>query len=193
MNAKVDPLVTLAEVLTVENLNEAWAQVKANAGASVVDGRTFEQTAGLFREHKEEILGRIREGRYRPEAVRAVDLPKANGGTRRLGIPTVATVSWTADQIMRRILPSGTAEEWRDPSGRVSLAEVGYDSSWVGRRIADIEEAIDARVALVTRLGDGLLPYPDLVLQDGDLLHIVAATDSLPRLSALLAAAWRPE
>ena len=89
MNAKVEPLVTLAEVLTVENLNEAWAQVKANAGASGVDGRTVEQTAGLIREHKEEILGRIREGRYRPEAVRAVDIPKANGGTRRLGIPTV--------------------------------------------------------------------------------------------------------
>lgn len=89
MNAKEEPLVTLADVLTVENLNEAWAQVRANAGAAGVDGRTVEQTAGLIREHKQEILGRIREGRYRPEAVRAVDIPKANGGTRRLGIPTV--------------------------------------------------------------------------------------------------------
>ena len=88
MNAKAEPLVTMAEVLTVENLNEAWAQVKANAGSAGVDGLTVEQTAGLIREHKEEILGRIRAGRYRPEAVRAVDIPEANGGTRRLGIPT---------------------------------------------------------------------------------------------------------
>jgi len=76
-------------VLEAENLNEAWAQVKANAGAAGVDGRTVGQTAELIREHKEELLAELRSGRYRPEAVKAVDIPKANGGVRRLGIPTV--------------------------------------------------------------------------------------------------------
>jgi RNA-directed DNA polymerase len=89
MSAEEAPTVTLEDVLTAQNLNAAWAQVKANAGAAGVDGRTVEQTGALIREHKEELLASIRAGRYRPEAVRAVDIPKANGGVRRLGIPTV--------------------------------------------------------------------------------------------------------
>ncbi len=89
MNASETPAVTLEDVLRAENLNEAWARVKANAGAAGVDGRTVDQTAGLLREHKDELLERILSGRYQPEAVKAVDIPKANGGVRRLGIPTV--------------------------------------------------------------------------------------------------------
>jgi group II intron reverse transcriptase/maturase len=89
MNASETPAVTLEDVLRAENLNEAWARVKANAGAAGVDGRTVDQTAGLLKEHQGPLLERIRSGRYRPEAVKAVDIPKANGGVRRLGIPTV--------------------------------------------------------------------------------------------------------
>lgn len=89
MSAEEKPPLTLEDVLTAENLNEAWAQVKANAGAAGVDGRTVEQTAELIREHKEELLAELLSGRYRPEAVKAVDIPKANGGVRRLGMPTV--------------------------------------------------------------------------------------------------------
>lgn len=89
MNASETPAVTLKGVLQAENLNEAWARVKANAGAAGVDGRTVDQTAVLLKEHQEALLERIRSGRYRPEAVKAVDIPKANGGVRRLGIPTV--------------------------------------------------------------------------------------------------------
>lgn len=89
MNASETPAVTLEDVLLAENLNEAWARVKANAGAAGVDGRTVAQTAELLREHKDERLERILSGRYRPEAVKAVDIPKANGGVRRLGLPTV--------------------------------------------------------------------------------------------------------
>jgi RNA-directed DNA polymerase len=89
MSANETPAVTLENVLQVENLNEAWAKVEANAGAAGVDGRTVAQTAELLREHREELLQRILSGRYRPEAVKAVDIPKANGGVRRLGIPTV--------------------------------------------------------------------------------------------------------
>ena len=117
----------------------AFAAVSSGDNSNIVAARVARETYGVGT-----VVARIYD-------------PRRAAVYQRLGIPTVATVSWTTDQIMRRILPSGTAEEWRDPSGRVSLAEVGYDSSWVGRRIADIEEAIDARVALVTRLGAGLL------------------------------------
>lgn len=89
MSAEERPPVTLEDVLAAENLNAAWAKVKANAGAAGVDGRTAAETAALIREHKERLLSELLAGRYRPEAVKAVDIPKANGGVRRLGVPTV--------------------------------------------------------------------------------------------------------
>lgn len=92
---------------------------------------------------------------------------------QRLGIPTVATVRWTADQMIRRLLPHGAEPEWRDPTGTVRLAEVPVDTAWVGHRIRRLEEASGARVAFLTRLGEGLLPGADTVLQDGDLVHVV--------------------
>lgn len=89
MTTNETPRGTMEEVLRAENLNEAWAKVRANAGAAGVDGRTVEQTAELLGRHKEKLLEWLRAGKYRPEAVKAVDIPKANGGVRRLGIPTV--------------------------------------------------------------------------------------------------------
>lgn len=87
MSAAAKPAVPLADVLAVENLNAARAQVKASAGAAGVDGRSVEQTAVLIRGHREELLAERLSGRYRPEAVKAVDIPKANGGVRRQGTP----------------------------------------------------------------------------------------------------------
>ncbi|MDX6261137.1 MAG: trk/ktr system potassium uptake protein [Kribbellaceae bacterium] len=92
---------------------------------------------------------------------------------QRLGIPTVGTVRWTVDQMIRRLLPSGSEPEWRDPSGTVRLAEVYVNSGWVGRLAADIEKATGAKVAFLTRLGEGFMPKPDTVIQEGDLVHVV--------------------
>jgi RNA-directed DNA polymerase len=89
MSAGERPLVTLEDVLAAENLRAAWAQVKANAGAAGVDGRSVAQSAEMLKTDKEEILARLRAGRYRPAAVKAVEIAKADGGRRRLGIPTV--------------------------------------------------------------------------------------------------------
>ncbi|MGH3342871.1 MAG: TrkA C-terminal domain-containing protein, partial [Carbonactinosporaceae bacterium] len=92
---------------------------------------------------------------------------------QRLGIPTVATVRWTADQMRRRLLPQGSEPEWRDPSGTVQLAEVHVDNAWIGHRATRLEEESGARVAFITRLGEALLPDADTVLQEGDLVHVV--------------------
>ena len=92
---------------------------------------------------------------------------------QRLGIPTVGTVRWTADQMLRRLLPQGSVPEHTDPSGHVVIADVPINPSWVGRRVTELETTSEARVAYLTRLGDGILPGVDTVYQDGDLVHII--------------------
>ena len=92
---------------------------------------------------------------------------------QRLGIPTVATVLWTSDQILRRLLPEGSRSEWRDASGIIQLCEMHVDSSWYGNPVARIENITPARVAFITRLGEGLVPDEHTVLQDGDLVHVI--------------------
>ena len=98
---------------------------------------------------------------------------------QRLGIPTVATVKWTSDQMLRRLLPQGHVPEFTDPSGKVVIAEMPVARAWVGRRVSEIEHAVHGRLAYLTRLGDGLLPGPDTVYQEGDLLHIALAREDL--------------
>jgi trk system potassium uptake protein TrkA len=92
---------------------------------------------------------------------------------QRLGIPTVATVRWTADQMLRRLLPAGSTELWRDPSGQVAMVEVHTTPAWTGHRVVKLEEATGHRVAYLTRLGDAVLPAADTVLQDGDLVQVM--------------------
>ena len=81
--------ITLEAMLGRENLQAAWAAVRRNAGAPGVDGKTIEQTAEHLKEHWETIREKLLQGNYQPAAVRAVEIPKANGGRRKLGIPTV--------------------------------------------------------------------------------------------------------
>lgn len=107
---------------------------------------------------------------------------------QRLGIPTVATVRWTADQMIRRLLPSGAAFEYRDASGMLLIAEVHVHLGWVGRRISALDEATGARVAYLTRLGEGLIPGPETVYQEGDLVHVVLREAEAPRVESVLAA-----
>ncbi|MGV8979527.1 MAG: potassium channel family protein [Cellulomonas sp.] len=96
---------------------------------------------------------------------------------QRLGIPTVATVRWTADQVLRRLLPMGATEEHRDSSGHIALAQVDVHPGWVGRPMRALEEASGARVAYVTRYGDGVLPTPATVMQENDTVHVLLRTD----------------
>lgn len=108
---------------------------------------------------------------------------------QRLGIPTVATVRWTADRMLRRLLPVGAAPLFRDPSGKVVLAEVPVHAGWIGRRVDEIAAVANVRPAYLSRLGDGLVPDAMTVLQDGDLLHVITTEDDLPRVEQALDAA----
>lgn len=106
---------------------------------------------------------------------------------QRLGIPTVATVQWTVDHVMRRLLPVGALAEHTDPTGAVSLSEVLVHPAWVGTPLCDIEAATTTRVAYLTRLGQGIVPTPDTVLQEGDGVRLVHRTDEIDRVQAVLA------
>ena len=106
---------------------------------------------------------------------------------QRLGIPTVATVLWTTDQIMRRLLPQGSRSEWQDASGKVQLAEIALHRDWYGRHVSLIEQHTDARVAFVTRLGEGLIPNEHTVLQEGDVIHVMVEDKNLAATEASLA------
>ncbi|HEX6916454.1 MAG TPA: TrkA family potassium uptake protein, partial [Phycicoccus sp.] len=105
---------------------------------------------------------------------------------QRLGIPTVATVKWTSDQMLRRLLPQGHVPEHVDPSGKIIIAEMPVAPGWVGHRIRDIEDATGGRLAYLTRLGEGLLPAPDTVYQEGDLLHLALRRDDLAAAERVL-------
>lgn len=108
---------------------------------------------------------------------------------QRLGIPTVATVRWTSDQVLRRLLPMGATSEFRDASGRILLCEIDVHPGWVGRALHTLEEASGSRVAYVTRYGDGLLPTEATVLQEDDTVHVLVRADDLPAVERILTSA----
>jgi len=87
---------------------------------------------------------------------------------RRLGIPTVAPVPWTAAQIVSRLLPGGSDALFSDPSAGVALRRLPVHAGWVGARYADLQDATGARVAYLVRFGEPLLPDPDTLVQEGD-------------------------
>jgi trk system potassium uptake protein TrkA len=91
---------------------------------------------------------------------------------QRLGIPTVATVTWTIDQVRRRLLPDATTGEWADASGRLTLLDRDVPDGWGGRRLGDLEEPGQISLVAVTRAGIPRLDARELVGQDGDILHL---------------------
>ncbi len=105
----------------------------------------------------------------------------------RLGIPTVATVSWTIDQVRRRLVPGELESEWSDPTGTLSLVERELPERWAGKRLADVSVPGDMSVVAVTRAGVARLDFADLVGQDGDVLHVLVTDQALDRLKTRLA------
>ncbi len=147
---------------------EAFAAVSSGDNSNILAARVARETFGV-----ENVVARI----YDPGRAEVY---------QRLGIPTVATVLWTADQVLRRLLPQGASTEWRDASGAVRLAEVAVHPGWVGKRVRRIQDVTGARIAFLTRFGEAMLPSGDTVLQDGDLVHVVMYDRDLTKVEALL-------
>src|SRR3989454_6224390 len=79
----------MEEVCERENLKEAWRQVKGNKGSAGVDGITVNQLTDYLKQHWPAIREQLLSGTYEPKPVRRVEIPKPDGGVRKLGIPTV--------------------------------------------------------------------------------------------------------
>jgi trk system potassium uptake protein len=148
---------------------DAFAAVSSGDNSNIISARVVRETFGVQR-----VAARI----YDPRRAEVY---------QRLGIPTVATVRWTADQMLRTLLPDGAQSLWRDPSGRIVLAEVAYSEQWLGEKVKMLEQSVGARIAFISRLGRGVLPEPGTVLQEGDLLHVIAGEGDLERIAAALA------
>jgi trk system potassium uptake protein TrkA len=148
---------------------DAFAAVSSGDNSNIIAARVARETFGV-----DNVVARIYD------ANRAAVYQK-------LGIPTVATVRWTADQVIRRLIPEGLLSEWRDPSGKVALAEIAVSPEWVGTKVTKLEEATGSRVALLTRLGDGMLPDRSTVVQEGDLVHFTVEWSRIAEVTAICA------
>jgi trk system potassium uptake protein len=160
------------DVLTEAGIEQAgaFAAVSSGDNSNVIAARVARESFGVKR-----VVARI----YDPRRAEVY---------QRLGIPTVATVAWTADQMLRRLLPEGAESLWRDPTGAVVLAEIAYADGWLGQRVCDIELVARARIAYIARLGEALIPSATLVLQEGDVVHVIAEERRLDAIVAVLGA-----
>ena len=144
---------------------DGFAAVSSGDNSNVIAARVVRESFGVSR-----VVARI----YDPRRAEVY---------QRLGIPTVATVRWTADQMLRKLLPEGAQELWRDPTGSLVLAEVSYDDHWLGEKATVLEEAARTRIAFISRLGEAMMPGPSTVLQEGDVLHVIAEERDLDRIA----------
>ncbi len=158
------------DALAAAGIEEAGglAAVTNGDNSNIVSARIGRETYGV-----ERVVARI----YDPR--RAVIY-------QRLGIPTVPTVAWTTDQVLRRLFPDDTSQDWVDPTGRVCLVERDLPVTWVGRRLAPLEEPGRIRLAAVTRFGEAHVASQDLIGQENDILHLAVAVDALDDLQARL-------
>ncbi|MFS3129619.1 potassium channel family protein [Nocardioides sp. Bht2] len=134
---------------------DAFAAVSSGDNSNIIAARVARETFGISN-----VVARI----YDPGRAEVY---------QRLGITTVATVKWTADQVLRRLLPAGAEPTFRDPSGTIRLDQVSITESWIGHRTIDLQEQAQVRIAWIDRLGEGILPTRASVLQEGDIMHLV--------------------
>ncbi|HLU75339.1 MAG TPA: TrkA family potassium uptake protein [Nonomuraea sp.] len=160
------------DVLIEAGIESASAYVAVSSGdnSNIISARVARETFGV-----DNVVARI----YDPRRAEVY---------QRLGIPTVATVRWTADQILRRLLPEGTEPLWRDPTGTVVLAEVTVNPAWIGTRVVDLEERVRARAAFINRMGEAVVITGTTVVQEGDIVHMIAAERDMDRINRVLAA-----
>lgn len=149
--------------LVAAGIEEATALAAVTNGdnSNILVARVARETFGI-----ERVVARI----YDPRRAKIYE---------RLGIPTIATVEWATERVLQRVLPSRPNSDWIDASAKVLLIERPVPGPWAGKKVVDLDVLGHARIAAITRLGQGSVAGPDTVLQEGDVIHVVVSGDSI--------------
>jgi len=143
---------------------DAFAAVSNGDNSNIISARLARETFGVAR-----------------VAARIYDAKRAEV-YERLGIPTVATVRWTAERVMRQLVPEASVELWRDPTSTVAVLEAQLHSGWIGQPVRSLEAATGARVAYLMRFGKAQLPTASTIVQDGDGIFLLVTDDIAARV-----------
>ena len=146
----------------------ALAAVTSGDNSNIMSARVARETFSI-----ERVVARIYD-------------PRRAAIYQRLGIPTVATVSWTTDQVLRRLLPDAYEPDWVDGSGKVALVERELPANWAGRLLWGLNEPGRFILAAITRLGTAQIVDTATVGQEGDILHFTTDLDALDALQERL-------
>ncbi|MCO8270892.1 TrkA family potassium uptake protein [Actinoplanes sp. TRM 88003] len=152
---------------------DAFAAVSSGDNSNIISARLARETFGVSR-----VVARI----YDQKRAQVYE---------RLGIPTVATIRWAADRMVRHLVPEGTVEVFRDPTSVVSIVEAPLHRDWVGRTLKSLEERSGARVAYLMRFGMGTLGTPSTVIQDGDQVFMLVTDETVGDVLDVAAGATR--
>jgi trk system potassium uptake protein TrkA len=150
---------------------QAFAAVSSGDNSNIISARVARETFGIAR-----VVARIYDA-------------KRAAVYERLGIPTVATVPWSTDRLMRMLLPDGVASAWREPTGTVAILPLPVNEEWVGRPVRELEATTGCRVAFIVRFGTGVLPRPETFVQAEDTIYVAAVSGTVSDVTSAAAAA----
>jgi len=149
---------------------QAFAAVSSGDNSNIIAARVARETFGIAR-----VVARIYDA-------------KRAAVYERLGIPTVATVPWSTDRLMRMLLPDGVASAWREPTGTVAILPLPVHEEWVGRPVRELETVTGARVAFIVRFGTGVLPRAETYIQAEDTIYAAAVSGTVSDVTSAAAA-----
>ena len=172
-------------VAVVDRKSDAFFRLRDNFAGQTITGIGFDrdvlEQAGIKKasavaavtngDNSNILVARVARESFGIENVVArISDPKRAEIYERLGIATVATVKWTSDRILRRILPDLPAVEWTDPSSSVVLIERTLPDSLVGEKVLELEIK-GARISALRRLSAAVIPDLKTLVQHGDIAY----------------------
>lgn len=159
------------DVLTKAGIKDAagFAAVSSGDNSNIISARVVRETFGVSN-----VVARI----YDPERAAIYE---------RFGVPTVPTVSWTTDQVLRRLIPLPARVELHNSTAKLSVYHVQLGEVWLGSSVGALEDAAPARVAFLVRGGEGVIPRWDTVFQEGDEVRLVAHPQDITTVEKILA------
>jgi trk system potassium uptake protein TrkA len=146
----------------------AVAAVTSGDNSNILIARVARETFGV-----EHVVARIYD-------------PRRASIYERLGIATVASVTWTSARVLRHLLATESTPDWIDPSAKFTIVERRVPASAAGTSVAHVETSAKGRVVVLARFGEATIPPPATLLQEDDVLHIVIPAENAAQLEAAL-------